>query len=157
MSEIRTLHTRGESTRDRSVQPHILLEHHDSSMLELLQDLFNYWGFANLRLAPDHTEAIAFAEERHFDLIVLDSVNTNGTGDETTARLKGIYAALGGVPIIVISTLTLESDARYLAAGANAFITGPFRIDYLKSIVQRLLPCIGRPTREQNRNAGLRT
>lgn len=138
-------------------QPLILLEHHDGSMRELMQDLFNYWGFANLRLTGDHAETIAMAEAHHCDLIVLDSVNPDGTGDETITRIKETYAGVGGVPIIVISTSTSPAEDRFMAAGADAFITGPFRIDDLRAVVHRLLHRIGPQEREQSRNAGLRT
>ena len=157
MSENRASHAVVGSTDSVRYEPLILIEHHDGSMRELMHNLFKYWGFANVHLAGDHAETIAIAEARRCDLIVLDSVNPDGAGDETIARIKDAYADVGGLPIIVISTSTLASEDRFMAAGADAFIMGPFRIEDLWAVVHRLLHRNDNLEREQSRNVGLST
>jgi CheY-like chemotaxis protein len=90
--------------------------------------------------AADGEGALAVARLRRPDLAVLDVQMPGPDGIEVCRRLKA-DPTTAGMPIVIL-TAEGASDAREraLAAGADAFVTKPFRPAELLALVRRLLP-----------------
>ena len=90
--------------------------------------------------AADGEGALAVARLRRPDLAVLDVQMPGPDGIEVCRRLKA-DPTTAGMPIVIL-TADVASDAREraLAAGADAFVTKPFRPAELLAFVRRLLP-----------------
>ena len=108
-------------------------DHHDTSeMLELLLSKEDY----EVEIAGTMEEACRLAEEKLFDLYVLDRRLPDATGLDLCKRLQVITP---GVPCIFYSGDAYELHRREaLAAGAAAYVAKP-DIDGLIDAVQRLL------------------
>ena len=77
-------------------------------------------------------------EHADIDLILLDINMPTMDGLEFLAEIKR-DAAFADLPVIVISTEGKDEDTdRALAAGANAYITKPFRSDQVISAIAEL-------------------
>ena len=108
-------------------------DHHDTSeMLELLLAKESY----EVETASTMEEACRLAEQKKFDLYVLDRRLPDATGLELCERLNEITP---GVPCIFYSGDAYELHRREaIAAGAAAYVAKP-DIDALIDAVQRLL------------------
>jgi two-component system response regulator PilR (NtrC family) len=108
-------------------------DHHDTSeMLELLLAKEDY----EVETAATMEEACKRAEEKKFDLFVLDRRLPDASGLELCERLQEIAP---GVPCIFYSGDAYELHRREaIAAGAAAYVAKP-DIDGLIDAVQKLL------------------
>ena len=108
-------------------------DHHDTSeMLELLLSKEDY----EVATAGTMEEACKLAEQKKFDLFVLDRRLPDASGLELCGRLQEIAP---GVPCIFYSGDAYELHRREaIAAGAAAYVAKP-DIDGLINAVQKLL------------------
>ncbi len=90
-------------------------------------------------IATNGAEALAIAEQRALDLVILDVVMPGLDGFEVARRIKAGERSRN-VPIIIVSALEdKESRINGLAAGADDFLTRPVDRLELKVRVQNLL------------------
>ena len=108
-------------------------DHHDTSeMLELLLSKEDY----AVQTAGTMEDACRLAQEKQFDLYVLDRRLPDATGLELCQRLQELTP---GVPCIFYSGDAYELHRREaIAAGAAAYVAKP-DIDGLIDAVQKLL------------------
>ena len=93
-------------------------------------------GFA-VRTTRDGAEGLTMSRSLEFDLIVLDTVLPNVTGDEILAALR---AAGSSVPVIVLTAGEESSDrAAMLNAGADDCLTRPCDFDELLARIRARL------------------
>lgn len=89
--------------------------------------------------AVDGPSALAIAEERVPDVVVLDVMMPRLTGLEVVEALRA-NPRLTGVKVVLLSARVQEADRqRGLEAGADAYLTKPFRFEDLDAAVGRLL------------------
>jgi two-component system KDP operon response regulator KdpE len=87
-------------------------------------------------------EALAFAQQKSFDLVLLD-VNMPGIGGvEACRRLRELSPRTG---IVMVTVRDLEDDkVQALEAGADDYVTKPFRLRELtarlRAVVRRTRP-----------------
>jgi PAS domain S-box-containing protein len=105
---------------------------------KMLIDLLAPLGF-ELHVATDGREALQQAERVNPHLVLMDNVMPVMDGPEATRRLRAT-PGLEDVPIIAISAGAQPADrAASLAAGADAFLTKPVRLDDLLDSIGSLL------------------
>jgi two-component system, OmpR family, KDP operon response regulator KdpE len=116
-----------------SAQRHsILVVDDESSLRHALASSLSASGFA-VEEARTGEEAVEFAREHSFDLVLLD-INMRGiSGVEACRRIRGFAPQIG---IIMVTVRDSEDDkVRALEAGADDYITKPF---LLRELVARL-------------------
>ena len=87
----------------------------------------------------DGEEALRRMQEAPPDLVVLDAMIPGLSGHDVLRAMR-TNPALGDVPVLVVSAWQQEEDiAAALAAGANAFLGKPFRIEELEEQARELL------------------
>ena len=86
----------------------------------------------DVEAVADGEQAIAAAQERPFDLLVLDLMLPGVSGIEVCRRLRGESA----VPILM---LTARDAVLGLEAGADAYVTKPFSMSELLARVRAIL------------------
>jgi CheY-like chemotaxis protein len=105
---------------------------------KMLIDLLAPLGF-ELHVATDGREALQQAERVNPHLVLMDNVMPVMDGPEATRRLRAT-PGLEDVPIIAISAGAQPADrAASLAAGADAVLTKPVRLDDLLDSIGSLL------------------
>ncbi|WP_280155511.1 ATP-binding protein [Piscinibacter sp. XHJ-5] len=105
---------------------------------KMLIDLLSPLGF-DLHVAADGQEALRQAERLNPDLVLMDNVMPVMDGLEATRRLRAM-PDLAGMSIIAISAGAQPTDrAASLAAGADAFLTKPVRMDDLLDSIAAVL------------------
>lgn len=87
----------------------------------------------------DGEEALRRMQEEPPDLVVLDAMIPGLSGYEVLRAMR-TNPALGDVPVLVVSAWQQDEDiAAARAAGANAFLGKPFRIEELEEQARELL------------------
>lgn len=116
----------------------VLVVDDDERNVRLLESLLQADGYATLR-AHDGREALAQAQERKPDLILLDVMMPVMDGFETATQLKA-NRATQQIPIIMVTSLDDRvSKLHALEAGAEEFLTKPVDRADLRVRVRNLL------------------
>ena len=93
-----------------------------------------------VEVANNGIEGLAQARKLKPDLIMLDLGMPKMDGYQMMEELRA-DEALAGIPIVVISAWTAATHReRAKAAGADAFITKPFELSYILTVVQKYVP-----------------
>ncbi|QUV85331.1 response regulator [Chloracidobacterium aggregatum] len=87
----------------------------------------------------DGLSAVEAAAQFHPDVIVMDISLPNLDGLEATRRIKA-QPALARVPVIALTAHAMtEDEARFRAAGCDAYLAKPASPDAVQRVVQQLL------------------
>lgn len=123
---------------------HILIVDDSKIMREMLMACLRGIEGMSFDQAASGLQAIEQISLRHFDLILLDLNMPDIGGIEVVEFIRG-QDRLRSLPIIVVTTRGDEgSRERALGAGANRFVTKPFKPETILGEVQGLLGLSGR-------------
>ena len=115
----------------------ILIVEDNLELLMLMQQLLK--SYYRVYIAPNGAEALKIIQKKAIDLIISDVMMPEMDGYELTRTLKGDpnYAHL---PIILLTAKTQEEDEQEaLEAGADEFLTKPFRLKDLKLRIDNII------------------
>lgn len=113
----------------------VLVVEDDQRVARLIERALERQGHA-VDIATSGEEAIWFASERPFDVIVLDVVIPSPDGIEVTRRLRH---AEDWTPILLLTGKTDVKDrVRGLDAGADDYLPKPFSVDELTARIRAL-------------------
>lgn len=113
----------------------IVEDEHDNReiMRAVVEDLLGYHALA----ASNGTEALQLAARHMPSLILMDLMMPGLDGFETIRSLKADDAT-AGIPIIAVTALSRPIDRqKALEYGAEAYLSKPFDLDLMASIVQQ--------------------
>jgi DNA-binding response OmpR family regulator len=112
----------------------------DEAIRSVLAQALDFEMGAYTVVAPDGEEAVRWADRLTPTIVILDLMLPGLNGVEVARRLRA-NPRTAASRIIAISALTPSAAARQraLAAGCDAFLAKPFRIDDLLDIVHRYL------------------
>ena len=114
---------------------HILVVEDDQDINRLLCRILTDGGY-DVRPAFSGSEAVLWAEQYDYDLVLLDLMLPGLTGEEFIARMRKKRT----MPIIVLSAKTgLEDRVHVLRLGADDFIPKPFDNDEVLARVEAQL------------------
>lgn len=114
---------------------HILVVEDDQDINRLLCRILTDGGY-DVRPAFSGSEAVLWAEQYDYDLVLLDLMLPGVTGEEFIARMRKKRT----MPIIVLSAKAgLESRVNVLRLGADDFIPKPFDNDEVLARVEAQL------------------
>ena len=114
----------------------IMVVDDDPYLREGMAEVLGRAGFA-VTMAIDGESALQLADQKKFDLILLDLVMPGLGGLEVMQRLREKSPRL---PIIMISAFaTVENAVEAMRQGAQDYVTKPFRVDTLLASVRRTL------------------
>ncbi len=126
-----------------ALRAHILLTEDNPVNREVTLGMAHLLG-CSMTVAGDGREAVEAAAENTFDLILMDCQMPEMDGFTATAIIRRQEAENTGrrhVPIIALTANAMEGDrARCFAAGMDDYLTKPFSISQLKSLLARWLP-----------------
>ncbi len=115
----------------------ILIVEDNLELLMLMQQLLK--SYYRVYIAPNGVEALKIIQKKAIDLIISDVMMPEMDGYELTRTLKGDpnHAHL---PIILLTAKTQEEDEQEaLEAGADEFLTKPFRLKDLKLRIDNII------------------
>ena len=117
------------------MQPYILVVDDDSGLTRLLSMLLEPVGY-RVRVAHDGPTALNAINKKAPDLMVLDVMLPGLDGVEVCRKVRERHS----LPIIALTCLTdTKHKAQMLDAGADDYLTKPFRPNVLLSRVQEAL------------------
>lgn len=97
--------------------------------------LLHKFGFTNIDLTENGTQALAACDKNRYDIIFMDCQMPELDGFQTTAQLRGRGLR---TPIVAMTANAMIGDReRCLKAGMDDYISKPLRIDLLRKILQR--------------------
>lgn len=109
----------------------------DNSMLWFVADIFN--DKYNTITFDNAKNAYECLNRQLPDLIITDIMMPDMDGVSLIKKVKS-SSILNHIPIIALSALNnIEEQVKSIGAGAEAYITKPFDIEYLETIVNRLI------------------
>jgi PAS domain S-box-containing protein len=119
----------------------ILLAEDSPVTAEAVTDLLSYEGFTVV-VAANGLEAVQKAGELLPALILMDIQMPLMDGFQAIARIRAdSRRAVAQVPIIALTAQAMHGDAqRCLAAGANDYVSKPFRLAQILESIHRQLP-----------------
>jgi two-component system cell cycle response regulator DivK len=116
----------------------ILVADDDPDILSIVSMSLEAQGYSVFK-ATNGQEAIDLAREHHPDLILMDMMMPIVSGYEAVAALKGDDATKD-IVIVGLSAKAMATDMeRASDAGIDAYITKPFRIAQILSVVEERL------------------
>lgn len=114
----------------------ILVVDDELSMREFLKILLEKEGY-RVVTAAEGRSALELAGQQSFDLVITDIRMPGMTGLELLAQLKQLKAEIG---VIMITAFASPDDAvAAMKNGAFDYITKPFNVDEIKSVVRAVL------------------
>ena len=114
----------------------ILIVDDDEVLRRALRDRFVHWGHT-VEIAAGGEEALALAEKRSFDLIILDLTMPGLSGLDVLDRLRSADCAADVV--VLTAHGSVENAVEAVKRGAEDFLTKPADFDLLQRIVERSL------------------
>lgn len=115
----------------------VLVVEDDADCLNLLRDSLG--ATFEMTLCSRGEQAVAMAQERPFDLVLLDIHLGGIDGVETLRRLREIPGR-GRMPVVALTGYALQGDpAKFLAAGFDAYHPKPFDPFELRNFLLRML------------------
>jgi PAS domain S-box-containing protein len=119
-----------------SKKPLILLAEDNQSNIETIFEYLEIKGYEIL-LASNGLEAVALALAHIPQLILMDIQMPEMDGIEATQRIRQ-DATISHIPIIALTALTMPEDReKCLRAGANDYLSKPFRLQELVGKIQQ--------------------
>ncbi len=120
-------------------KPRVLVVDDEEHITELVSMGLGYNGF-DVERAATGRDALAAAEQRRPDLIVLDVMLPDLDGFEVTRRLRQREGAGTRVPIIFLTAKDTTADKiQGLRLGSDDYVTKPFSIEELIERVKAVL------------------
>jgi CheY-like chemotaxis protein len=121
-----------------SASPLIVVADDDEDILALVVLRLQRLGY-RVRQARDGAEALAAVAEERPSLVVLDAMMPRVDGYEAIRRLRA-EEATASLPVILLSARARSADAEAgLDAGADRYLSKPFRSEELAEAVAQLL------------------
>ncbi len=97
----------------------------------------------HLVLATNGQEAVALCQAQHPNLILMDIQMPVMDGMEAIRQIRR-DPALANIPIIALTALAMAGDReKYLAAGANEYLSKPFKLKQLVTTMGQFLNPLG--------------
>jgi DNA-binding response OmpR family regulator len=119
-------------------RPVVLVAEDDEDILEMVVFDLEDEGYEVLT-ARDGDAAIALALERRPDLVLLDVAMPGLDGYEVTRRLRA-EKSTSGTPVVLLTARAQVRDVILgFEAGANDYVTKPFRPEELRTRLQAAL------------------
>jgi type IV pilus assembly protein PilB len=122
---------------EHSGKPRILLADDDPQMRKLVRSILERDGY-EITEAVDGLDALEQMESKSFDLMILDvdmpRLDGLGVLEELRARVS-----TSGVPVIVLTARSDDTESRVLDLGAQDFLSKPVQAQSLQSRVKAVL------------------
>jgi DNA-binding response OmpR family regulator len=122
------------------VRPLVLVAEDDEDILALVVFDLEDEGY-EVVTTRNGEDAVALALERHPDLILLDVAMPGLDGYEVTRRLRADESTRGTPVVLLTARAQVKDVIEGFEAGANDYVTKPFRPDELRT---RLHAALGR-------------
>jgi len=117
----------------------ILVVDDDEIMRAALKRILDGEGY-NVILAADGLELSKILENNKLDIILLD-VNLPWVDGYELCRLIKSHGNLSGIPVVMVSARKTQEDIQLgFDAGCNDYVTKPFDIDGITSVIHKMLP-----------------
>jgi CheY-like chemotaxis protein len=128
---------RSEVTLDEDAKPHILVADDDPQMRRLIRSILERDGY-RVTEASDGLDALESIESGQFSLMMLDidmpRLDGLGVLEELRTRIK-----TAGVPVVVLTARTDDTEIRVLELGAQDFLSKPVQPQSLQARVKAVL------------------
>lgn len=120
----------------RRGKPNILVVDDEVELLEILEKILMRHGYKVFK-ARDGTEALRVASKSNIKLVLLDIKLPKMDGIELLGRFKKVNPDLIVIMMTAFGTLKTAKEAMKL--GAYDYITKPFDLDFIVSVVKQAL------------------
>ncbi len=118
------------------VKPNILVVDDEVEVLKILEKVLTENGY-NVLKAQNGTEALRIARKNNIKLALLDIKLPKMNGIELLGRFKKINPDL--IVIMITAFGTLKTAIEAMKLGAYDYITKPFDLNFIVSIVEQAL------------------
>ncbi len=128
------------------LRQHVLVVEDHAINLKLACLLLERLGHTHAS-ALNGQEALQMLQQQHFDMVLLDVMMPVLDGLSTLKVLRGLpNKALAQIPVIMVTAHAMTGDReRFLAAGANGYVSKPIGFDALEEEIKRLASAQVRP------------
>jgi response regulator RpfG family c-di-GMP phosphodiesterase len=125
-----------QTKADKLHSTHILVVDDDESVLELLCEALERYGY-DVTSAPSAEEASLLIRERRYDLVLCDLYMSGMDGVQLTRAVCMIHPRM---PVILMTAFgDIDAGRQALEAGASDFVTKPLEISKLPIVLENNL------------------
>ncbi len=119
---------------------HVLAADDSAVNREVVQEALSRLNL-KVTLAADGREAVHHAQDRNFDLILMDCSMPEMDGYEATQAIRALEKRGGGgrVPIVALTAHVAGKNDVWRDAGMDDYITKPFTLDSLAAVIGKYL------------------
>lgn len=118
--------------------PKVLVIEDDEANRRILEMALRGLG-CEVTLALNGEEGLAKARAIQPDLVLMDVMMPKMSGLDTLQKIRQ-EATLAKVPVVVVSAKAADQDrANAIKAGANEFVTKPFRVKTIQDVVEKYI------------------
>jgi PAS domain S-box-containing protein len=133
----RPVTTRRDPEHGTHPRASILIAEDNDINRELVTQMLTRLGHEGITVANGR-EALAAAQGRAFDLILMDIQMPEMDGVSAAAAIRALPGELGGAPIVAVTANAMVGDReRYLAGGFDDYLAKPLHLDRLQEVIAR--------------------
>ncbi|HKP24115.1 MAG TPA: ATP-binding protein [Dongiaceae bacterium] len=115
----------------------ILIAEDNDINRELVTQMLARFGHEGITVSNGR-EALAAAQGRAFDLILMDIQMPEMDGLSAAAAIRALPGEHGGAPIVAVTANAMVGDReRYLAAGFDDYLAKPLHLEQLQEVIAR--------------------
>lgn len=114
----------------------ILLAEDDHTLGELIVFMLKKKGSYNVEWVMEGEDAYYYANNAHYDVLILDWMMPNGTGIEVCQRLRN--QGYSGAILMLTAKDSIQDRIDGLDSGADDYLVKPFEIDELLARIRAL-------------------
>ena len=108
---------------------------------EAFKKLLEFLGVVEISMAAEGGAALEILRNGNFDLVMTDRSMPPGMGGFELIRQIREDRNLEGLKIILMTAEDRQSwESRALQAGADAFLSKPFRLEELEALLKQMFP-----------------
>ena len=137
-----------EPTSDGLNVSQVLVAEDNAMNQKYISNLLNKWNIPFV-IAPDGKKAVELAQEKTFDIILMDIQMPNMDGYEATIHIRNTENPNRKTPIVALTaSAMIDQRNRAMAVGMNDFISKPFTPNHLLGLIQEYLSAKKEPETE---------
>jgi signal transduction histidine kinase/CheY-like chemotaxis protein len=118
----------------------LLAEDNEYNQIVAVESLIRHLDNCEVQVANNGKEVIVLLERNEYDIVLMDLSMPEMDGYEATRHIRQNFEGdKATIPIIALTAFAFEEEEKCLEAGMNAYLTKPFKISHLLSLMSKFI------------------
>lgn len=118
----------------------LLAEDNEYNQIVAVESLLRHLEHCEIQVANNGKEVITLLQQSDYDVVLMDINMPEMDGYEATHIIRNEFPKeKSNIPIIALTAFAFEEEEKCLAAGMNAIVTKPFKINQLLTVMAKFV------------------